>query len=491
MNFSRTIPFLLILVLFSFSNLSAVQFLPVSQNEYQFIYEAARRNEIRAGFYYNNYNVGPYDFDKVDNSLPHGKMFGNFENDKLKLFSFSSENFRSAKYSRAEAFESMRGGFIARPIENIYIYSNFLLDEKLAKDPGYSGKKWRGLAGEVENAFISYSGKKFDILFGRFGSFWGPSNQPPVLSSTARPMDAFSLRLNWGRLNYTYLLARLERFIDSTAGRNTAVFHNRFFAGHRLDFRALDNLNLGFFETIIFSGEGRSLELNYLNPLLFYHSAQLNENLDDNTFLGMDFSWYLFNRHKLYGQIMIDDYQIDENGSGDKEPNEIGYILGIHSIDFLDYFDIQIEYLKITNRTFNQRNPANRYINRGGLIGNEFGPDGDKMRFTISKWFENVRRISANLIYVRNGEGRYFDVWDEPWLSVEGDYYEPFPTGVVEKNLTASINFSGFYKDILFVDLTAGLSDLSNVGHIENNDLSVPFFKLHVSIILSALIDIE
>jgi len=101
---------------------------------------------------------------------------------------------------------------------------------------------------------------------------------------------------------------------------------------------------------------------------MFYHAVQLNEDVDDNTFLGLDFCWYLNNRHKLYGQLMVDDMQVDDKAIGDQEPDEIGYMLGFSTLDLFDLLDLSARYLKITNRTYNQKLERNRYENRGSLI---------------------------------------------------------------------------------------------------------------------------
>jgi hypothetical protein len=250
-------------------------------------------------------------------------------------------------------------------------------------------------------------------------------------------------------------------------------------------------LNIGLFETIIFTGVHRGLDLAYLNPLLFYHSFQLNENSDENTFLGMDVSWYVANQYKLFGQLMFDDYQIDNKELGDKEPNEIGYIFGFHGVDILNFCDIKAEYLKISNRTYNQNNPANRYLNRGGLIGNEFGPDGDRISFSMMKWFNNSQKVSLNVAYQRKGEGRYDDDWEEPWLDSSGEYSEPFPTGVAEKKLRASLELSGFLGSILFFDIETGVEKIKDSGHIDANDETILFFSIKFALIFSTLLDIE
>jgi hypothetical protein len=446
--------------------------------------------EISGGFYYLNYNVAPYNMDQIGWQHPLTKITGKTADDKIIIFGSVHEDLNCSKQTKPGYLESFRGGIVAKPLKNVFVYTNFFLDEALAINPEYQGKKWRGLAGEVENAFVAYDHKKIGILFGRFGAFWGPSDNSLVLSSDARPMDAFSIRLNWGRLNFTYQLAQLDRLADTLSDTNV-IFYNRFLAGHRIDFRLLENLNIGLFETIIFSGENRGLDFAYLNPLLFFHSRQLNENRDENIFLGFDISWYLWNRHRLYGQLLVDDFQIEKREAGDEEPSEIGYLIGWDGIDLLNFFDIKVEYLKITNRTYNQVIEANRYINRGRLIGNNLGPDGEKLGLSLIKWFGYRRKISLDIVYQRKGEGSVYDIWDTPWLDINGDYSEPFPTGIVENMLALSLTHSGFFKDFLFYSINTGIEDFKNAENIEGNNLANPFLTLRLSLFYSVTTDIE
>ncbi|UCD94707.1 MAG: hypothetical protein JSU69_01255, partial [Candidatus Zixiibacteriota bacterium] len=292
---------LLVLVLCVAEGINAAVIFPVGKPEHEFVYDYARRDEINGGFYYYNYNVAPYN---LDEAALDGELFAfadGVNHDNLRTFAFLTEDFRSAKYSRAGAFEYLRGGIVTRPVKNLFLYSNFIVDERMADDPEYTGKKWHGAAGEVEEAFAAYSNRNFDVILGRFASFWGPASQSLILSGEARPMDAFSFRFKWGRIHFTYQFGKLQRLAVSTD--STGYFENRYFAGHRIDFRLFDNFNIGLFETIVFGGRGRHPELSYLNPLLIYHAVQLNEDDDDNTLLGLDITYYLNNRHKLYGQL--------------------------------------------------------------------------------------------------------------------------------------------------------------------------------------------
>ncbi len=482
---------IVILILAQIGTSSADIYLPVNQPEYKFSYDAVRRFEIKHGFYYDNYMTGPYNFSKLQTKFAYPDLVKNNDKRSLRLFAFLGEEFNVRDGFRPGNYEKLRAGFIGSPTDKVSIYLNFLLDAEAASDPLYTGKKWRGLSGEVENGFISYTDKNLELIFGRFGSFWGPDSESLVLSRSARPMDAFLFRYHWGRLHYTYHLSKLNSYADSSG-----INYNRYFAGHRIDFRIYDNLNVGFFETIIFGGENRTLEFSYLNPFNFFHAEQLNVSKDDNTFLGVDLTWYLYNRAKLYGQFLADDIQIEDNEAGDNEPNEIGMLFGFEYLDLLELFDFKLQYLRITNRTYNQNVTYNVYENRGELIGHPMGPDGDIFSLSIGKWFTERYRVRLNYDWKRKGAGRYDDIWTEPWLA-DSNYSEPFPTGdVIRKSHLLSLDFTGIYKDVLFLDFTGGI-DFEDYEIRESTPVNshanetILFFNLYISLFFNSPIILD
>lgn len=481
-------PYLSILTLILFGATVDAAFLPVNQPEYRFLYEAARRQEILDGKIVLEENAAPFN---LDNRLVNKFLKRHFYytgNDKIEPFFTLGEEFNLSRYDHAHGYESIRGGIYAHPARHLSFYGNLRLDRKMAEDPSYTGKKWRSMAGEVESSYLTYSKDRLDILWGRFDGNWGPTDQSLILSSTARPMDAFSFRFRWGIMQFSYQAGQLNKIgpADSAGERQ-----NRFFSGHRVDFRISKNFNLGLFETVVYGGAGRGFEPAYLNPFMIYHSVQLNDFTDDNTFLGFDAAWLIAGRHKLYGQILVDDFQIEKKIPSDREPNELGFMIGGQSLDLFDFFDISGEYIRINNRTYNQKYERNRYDNRGALIGHELGPDADRWRLILSKWFEYENRMSLNLSYERHGEGRYDSPWTEPWLDSAIVYRESFPTCTIEKRFTAAVEFSGFIKTDFYFNFNGGIRFIRNFNHAPGDRRTVPFASLNLIFTYSGLVKVQ
>lgn len=474
--------------MFVSANLQAGDFfIPVEVPEYKILNDYIEKYEFENSAIRFGSQLTPQ---SDRNLFPDNFIFGKTKPDRFQLspFIILSEDFKAQKYARGLGNESIRAGFLAQANKTISVYASFLLDERLAKNPDYDRKKWRGLAGDIESAMAVYRGRGFQIMAGRFGSSWGPARQSLILSETARPMDGIQIRSSWGKFMFTYQFAKLNRV--RSVDENQVGYINRYFAGHRIAFKPNDNLHISIFETIIYGGPGRTIEVAYLNPLMFFHAFQLNESYDDNTFLGFDLTYYLNNRHKFYGQFLIDDYQVDSKVRSDNEPNEIGILLGFHTINLFDLFDTKAEYLKITNRTYNQNLDRNRYENRGELIGHPFGPDGDRYSVSFIKWFENNKKASLNIAYQRKGEGRYDAQWDTPWDDVD-NYSEPFPTGVVEKSFMFSAGFVGYIKSYLYIEAASGIDFIDNYDNSNGVTKTIPFFSVRLSILLSTRLDVR
>jgi len=394
--------------------------------------------------------------------------------DALRLFTVNAERFRAAHGHRGDELPVIGGGVAYRPGRYVGVLSYFNLDRARAVDPGYTGKKYRGLAGEVESALIHYRRNKFSLTLGRSRLFWGPQRVNLLLSETAEPFDLIGAAYRTRVISFHFLFARLDGSrpdeADSLQFPGRTFDDNRYLVGHRLDVQFHRRLRVGLFETVLYGGEGRPPELYYLNPLQFFHAAQLNENEDDNTILGADFTLLPGRGSAVYGQFIVDDFQIDDKSQGDEEPNEIGFMVGVFKAGKVASLipDIKFEYVQLTNRTYHQRDPRNRYLYRNKLIGHPLGPDADSMAVTARFWPGAQFSAEVELAYRRKGEGSIYKPWDEPWLLAAGEYDEPFPTGVVEKAGLVAIRargylpFTSYIRNHFFFAFQAGWGEIHN-----------------------------
>jgi len=476
---------------------------PLNHNPFTLDYDRLYRDAITKQDLSLLPPVGPFSTRTLidNNDSPALACFSPSDESHIRLFTLATETYESRKNIHGDDFPSIIGGFSHRLSDHIAAIGFFNLDRRLAVDPDYTGKKYRGLAGEVETAAIRFEKGRFTAAFGRMRNFWGPQRINLILSETADPFDQLTASYTYGRLTFNFLFARLDAprpdSVDIARDPAKSYNENRYLALHRLDLRLHRRFRLGLFESVIFGGVGRPPELYYLNPLQFFHSAQLNEDINDNTILGFDFVFLPGWHTTIYGQGIIDDVQIDNKEQSDQEPNEIGLMAGLFRAGRTGSIipDLKIEYVRITNRTYHQREPRNRYLYRNNLIGHPLGPDADSLSLLLRFWPREDFNAGIELAYTRHGAGSIHEPWDEPWLEINGNYSEPFPTGTVEKSFAVAVRANGYLpltsytRRHIIVSLEAGWSDIANAGNIANNDKTDA--RLHIGLSWLGFTDIS
>lgn len=236
-------------------------------------------------------------------------------------------------------------------------------------------------------------------------------------------------------------------------------------------------------------GKNRQVEAYYLNPLLWYHAAQLNEKRDDNTFFAFDFNLRPKRNVLLYGEFLIDDLQIEKKSQQDEEPNELGYSGGFSILDIFGFkgTELNMEYMRINNWTFNQKEEYNRYLHRKRSLGNPLGPDTEQFSASLSAWLR--RGLKSKITYQRRrcGEGRVDSPWSEPWMLTEGNYEEKFPSGVVETMNNFGITVGYCYANIFRCELSWNYFDLVNYQNIQDRKEDFNQVNLNLSFHFSKL----
>jgi len=393
------------------------------------------------------------------------------------------------EHSPTESFEAITGRLFWRMNDNLTAVSSFSFDEALAEDSNFSGKVWKGLAGRIDYAYLEFGIPYLTVSFGRDKAQWGSGRRGNLLlSSNSNSMDMLKLTGCWGPLRYSTVTAVLDPYqtsIDYGDSVGTARV-NRYISAHRLEIKPIEMLSLGFSESVVYGGVGRQLEFYYTNPLTWYHGEQLNNNNEDNTFLSFDFSLRPKRGILLYGEFLVDDFQIEKETKGDDEPNELGYIGGFLLSDPIagSDMDIAFEYTRINNWTYNQGHDHNRYLHNGEIIGHPLGPDRESIYISAKRWFNFGGWFSLSYERQNIGEGNVFDDWTRPWLFSVGSYSEKFPTGVVETRDIYGLSARFFGIRNINISIDGFYTDISNAGNIDGATDS--FFEGRLTLSASA-----
>ncbi len=325
------------------------------------------------------------------------------------------------------------------PDRHLALYNVINLDQNLGDDPNYIGKRWRGFTGFTEQAYALLHFDKYLVKFGRDFIRWGRARDATLLiSDYARPIDHLLAQFDFSRARFTYVAAKLDRrpLADSSIARYGVDYAERYLTAVRAEAEVGKNrLQFAFTQFVVSGGPSRVFEWNYLNPFLIYHGEQLNDKQQGgNIFVALDF----IARPKLglefYGQLLIDDIQVEKRGRGDLEPNEIGYLLGVEKA--VNAATIGLEYTRVANRTYNTVREWEKFLHRQRPLAHFLGNDFDRWLLHTNLYAGRQVQLYLTAELLRRGEGRIDSAFDRPWenATLEEGYHEKFPFGVVERS---------------------------------------------------------
>ena len=360
------------------------------------------------------------------------------------------------------------------------------IDPKVLEDSTWTGYYWGNNTGGIAESYLQYNpNEKIQIRFGRFQRSWGPAYYGQLLlSNNPFYYNALELQAKLGKYRLTAFHSKLDTYSEINMERNTDIIVplvNRYLAAHKFVWQAPFNITIGLSESIIYGGPGRTLEFFYLNPVAMFFENQVNENeyVDDNVLYAIDMDFCPIPNLEIYSELLIDDYDLEEK----IEPNEIGFTIGMFSIEPLTLynFSFRSEYTRINNFTYNQPVYWNRYIFHKRTIGHWLGPDADLLSLKADYTLLKSLKLTLQYQQERNGEGNIMEEWTAPWLE-DPTYIEThtFLSGIVERK--RSLSFNLYYQPIHYVYLSGNYEyrEYKNYQNIDNNSLFENEFKFYI-----------
>lgn len=152
--------------------------------------------------------------------------------------------------------------------------------------------------------------KHINVEIGHGNHFIGHGYHSVLLEDFSN--NYFYLKLNtriW-KFHYQNLFAELAP-ISTRAFSGDNLLPKKYMAAHYLSFKPHKNIELGLFESIIFSRVD-NFEFQYLNPVILYRTVEYYLNSPDNVMIGLNGKWNIFNKISLYGQFLVDDIKFGE-----------------------------------------------------------------------------------------------------------------------------------------------------------------------------------
>lgn len=324
--------------------------------------------------------------------------------------------------------------------------------------------------------------KFVDVQMGFDRLFIGNGHRSMILSDFAN--NYFYVRANakLGHFNYTMIQSVMRADVNGLRGESIAGsrYPRKYQAFHRLGIDIGKKLNIGVFETVVYGRErdnGRNpIELGYMVPAIFFRATEQQVGSADNALLGLDFSWYALPGISTYGQVMLDEFVLDELTSGEGWwANKWGVQAGLKFIDLLGVSHLDLQLEGNISRPFNytHQNNFNSYTHFLQPLAHPFGANFREALAVVRYRPIDRLELVGRGIFTQFGSGSDGLNWGqditEPYTTRVQDYGNTIGQGVKTNVLYTDITASYMVKHNVFFDFRAVFRDYSSAQSFDSN----------------------
>lgn len=335
--------------------------------------------------------------------------------------------------------------------------------------------------------------KSINIQFGHDRFFIGNGYRSLIFSDFPPPALFLKGNARIWKLNYLFLLNQMTADTRNVAGSAFRGYPNKFVALHHLSMNIGRKLNIGFFESVIFSPDDSvgtdHFRLEYLNPVIFYRAIEQQNGSSDNVLLGLDFKWNALRGFSLYGQFLLDELVINNIREGNGWwANKFAVQLGGKYVDAfgLPNVDLQGEINLIRPYTYSHHTQYGNYSSYKQPIAHPLGANLKELVGILR--YQPLPRLHVTGKLVFTDVGR--DVGDVNWGSNvlknnrtrEQEYGNTVSQGVSNQILFGSFTGSWQVKQNLFADASVILRRSESPAGIYNNNTSITSLALRWNI---------
>lgn len=225
---------------------------------------------------------------------------------------------------------------------------------------------WKGY-GENEQArdfftargYISFQAtKNINLQFGHDRFFIGNGYRSLMLSDFSPAYLHLKAETKIWKFNYMNIFGVQTADVITSGNVLSGTrrqYPRKFMALHHLSYNITKNINIGLFEAVMLGDSASSrnpVDINYLNPIIFYRSLEQQDGSSGNAIVGADFRAIFLKHFSLYGQLVLDEFLIENIRTGgwwaNKYATQIGlkYInaFGISNLDLQGEFNLVRPY---------------------------------------------------------------------------------------------------------------------------------------------------
>ncbi len=302
--------------------------------------------------------------------------------------------------------------------------------------------------------------KHINLQFGHDRFFIGNGYRSLIFSDYSPPALFLKGNVKVWKLNYLFLV---NQMVADPNTRRRSGYPNKHVALHHLSVNIGKKLNIGVFESVVFSPDDSlgtsNFRMEYLNPIIFYRAIEQQNGSTDNVLLGIDFKWNALRGISLYGQFMLDEFVIDHIRSGDGWwANKFGVQLGGKYVDAFGVpnLDLQGEINIIRPYTYSHGESFGSYTSYGQPLAHPVG--ANLKEFVAIARYQPLGRLhlTGKLVFTQVGRDLPGENWGSDILkdyrTRERDFDNKIGQGVANDIFFGSFTASWMIRHNLFAD---------------------------------------
>ncbi len=345
-------------------------------------------------------------------------------------------------------------------------------------------------------AYIDFNiSKSIYMQFGNDRTFIGNGFRSLIFSDYSPPNLFLRTNVKVWKLNYMFQLNRLVADAMGTPGGSTANknYPVKYMAFHHLSLNIGKKLNLGLFESVVFTPQDtinkNTFQLNYLNPVIFYRATEQQGGSPDNVLLGADFKWNAIRKLSFYGQIVIDEFVLKELKAGTGWwANKFALQGGLKYIDVFNVsnLDLQLEANLIKPYVYSHDTQYSNYSNYNQPLAHPLGANLLEgvaiVRYQpLPKW-----NLVAKSFFTKIGRDTTGVNWGSDILKNNSthqmDYGNKVGQGVHNTIAFVDLTASYMLKHNFFIDLKTTIRRSSSPVSLYNNSSTITSVSLRWNI---------
>jgi hypothetical protein len=316
---------------------------------------------------------------------------------------------------------------------------------------------------------------QINVQFGHDRNFIGEGYRSLFLSDVGAPYTFLKFNTQFWKIQYTNIWTWLRDV--NTLPEENEPYKRKYMALHYLSWNATKKLNIGLFESVIWSKtEDRGFDVQYLNPVIFYRALEFsNGSKSGNAMLGLSLNYKLNDNIKCYSQFILDELTMSEFVKKDGYwANKYGIQLGVKYYDAfkIPNLYLQAEYNQVRPYTYSHSKPEINYGHVNQSLAHLWGSNFKELtliaNYQKNRWFGHAKLTTGIKGFDYNT--------DDDSYSYGGDIFKPY----TDRNGNYGIEIGQGNKANIFIgELKAGYilnpaTNLKLFGSFLTRDFQTP-----------------